>query len=63
MHAEIGGVVPAPWTPLVVDGHSLACWNRVYDFGEGPLPARINSGGQELLASPMRLAVKVAPTA
>ncbi|MCC6445605.1 MAG: hypothetical protein IT210_19385, partial [Armatimonadetes bacterium] len=53
--------VPPPWTPIVLGNQSVSCWNRVYDFGDSLLPARIQSGGADLLAGPIRLAVKTDP--
>jgi hypothetical protein len=61
MQTETAGVVPPPWTPIEIGDHSVACWNRVYEFRDGLLPSRITSGGVELLAAPMRLAVKTDP--
>ena len=55
------GVVPHPWTPLVVGERSVSCWNRVYEFADGLFPARVESGGADLLCGPMGLAVKVDP--
>ncbi|NPV48292.1 MAG: hypothetical protein HPY69_15205 [Armatimonadetes bacterium] len=61
MVAGANGAVPPPWRPIKADGRFLVCWNRVYDFGDGLFPARVNSGGHELLSAPMHLAVKVDP--
>jgi len=55
------GLVPPPWTPIVVRERSLSCWNRVYEFGDKLFPAQITSGGVDLLAGPVHLSVKVDP--
>ena len=60
MEADNGPLVPEPWTPIAARGHSVECWNREYDFGDGLLPQRITSGGVDLLAGPIRLLVKEA---
>ena len=61
MQTETAGVVPPPWTPIIVGERSLSCWNRVYDFRDGLLPTQVRSGDTDLLAGPARLSVKVDP--
>lgn len=40
--------VPAPWTPIKVDGDRVAVWNRTYQF-DGPFIQQVTSGGHEVL--------------
>jgi hypothetical protein len=47
--------VIAPWTPLRSDGRSVACWGRVFEFADSPLPTRIVANNAELLARPISL--------
>ncbi len=61
MESEAAGAVPFPWTAIVVGDRSLSCWNRVYEYGDGLLPAQIRSGAVPLLSGPARLAVRVDP--
>jgi hypothetical protein len=54
-------VVLRPWTPVKVEKlaggrTTVTVWNRVYTFGNSPLPVSIVSAGQELLARPVELA-------
>ena len=49
--------VPAPFEPLQVAGDAVSCWGRRYQMAF-PLPARISSQGEELLTSPIRLALR-----
>jgi hypothetical protein len=51
--------VPEPWTPVRVNGSSLSCWNRTYDFSANLLPSAIKSGKADLLAAPIVLAGQV----
>ena len=44
--------VPAPWKDFAVDGRKVTLWNRVYQFGAGPLPERIDAYGKPLLKQP-----------
>lgn len=48
-------IVIAPFTPVQVDGMKLQVWGRTYDFAASGLPTSIQSKGQEMLASPIRL--------
>ena len=52
--------VPKPWTPVRVKGDAFGCWGRDYAFDGKPLPARIVSRNENLLAHPVELRVKVA---
>lgn len=51
--------VPPPWTPVVVavDGPQITAevWGRKILWQQAPLPAQIETAGQELLAQPIRL--------
>ena len=41
---------PAPWTPVKQSGEKeFQVWNRTYLFQEGPFPARIVAGGEDML--------------
>lgn len=42
-------VVLPPWSPLSVQGRTVHCWGRAYDFAT-PLPGGLRSAGAELLA-------------
>ncbi len=50
-------VVLPPWTPMELDGNTVRCWGREYDFDQGPLPSGIVSAGEQLLAGPVALNV------
>ncbi len=50
-------VVVPPFTPLEYAGDAVECWGRRIAFGSAMLPTSITSGGEELLAGPMRLTV------
>ena len=50
-------VVLPPWTPMELDGTTVRCWGREYDFDQGPLPSGIVSAGEQLLAGPVALNV------
>jgi hypothetical protein len=51
--------VPAPWTPVTLKTNgsatAVSVWGRTHRFDASPLPASIQSAGQELLAAPIRL--------
>ncbi|MCX6621496.1 MAG: DUF6067 family protein, partial [Acidobacteria bacterium] len=51
----------APYTPLAVKGDSVGCLNRTIRFGASGLPASIRSNELEILAAPMRLAIRPGP--
>ena len=42
--------VPAIWRDFAVSGRTVTLWNRVYQFGAGPLPMDIQGYGKPLLA-------------
>lgn len=42
-----------PWTPVQVRGRVVRMWGRNYAFDRGPLPNRISSAGERLLAAPI----------
>lgn len=47
--------VPSPWTPLVVDGESVSCWGRRYDFAGSPVLGQVETQGREILAGPIEI--------
>ena len=47
--------VPAPWTPVEVDGKSVRVTQREYVIGDAGLPRQVAALGQELFAAPPRL--------
>jgi hypothetical protein len=51
--------VPPPWTPLKVEGDSVSCWGRRYDFVDSPILGQIESQGREILAGPVELRAEV----
>ena len=55
----ITDAVPHPWTPLQVEGNSVAYWGGRIEFGGGVLPTQITSQGTELLSRPVTLVMKV----
>ncbi|MFO7947084.1 MAG: DUF6067 family protein [Armatimonadota bacterium] len=44
-----------PWTPMQVQGQSVACWGRQYRYADTGLPEQIMNQGSEMLAEPVRL--------
>ena len=50
--------VVAPYTPLEVDGRTVRCLGREVRIGDEGLPASIRSGGQEILAQPVRFLIE-----
>ncbi|MBQ9369270.1 MAG: hypothetical protein IJT83_15915 [Victivallales bacterium] len=55
------GKVPAPWTPVQLEGNVVSVWGRRFIFCGNPLPAQIESQHVELLASPARLLLEPFP--
>lgn len=55
--------VPAPWTPLSVERRAgrilVRCWGREYRFDGSSILEQVSSGGEELLASAVRLVAVV----
>ncbi len=52
--------VPAPWREVELDGMTVSCWNRRYEFAADRIvPRQITSGGVPLLTAPA--AVKSSP--
>jgi len=52
--------VPSPWTPITMSegpgGETdFKVWDRIYSFGEGPFPTRIQAKGSPLLVAPISL--------
>lgn len=68
-HARLGSTegisreVPAPWTPLAVERRAgrilVRCWGREYRFDGSSILAQVSSGGEELLASAVRMVAVV----
>jgi hypothetical protein len=57
--AGLLGLLP-PWTPVEVREQCVGVWGRNFRFGDGPLPAHIESQGHQLLAAPAALHCVVA---
>ncbi len=53
--AGVTDQVLPPWTPLEVDGNTVACWGRDHDFGGAGLLAGLSSAQAQLLAGPCDL--------
>ena len=51
------GIVPKPWTPLVVHGDTIKIWGRKYDFSHGFLFSSLLSQKRELLTGPAYLSL------
>ncbi|MGM0493565.1 MAG: glycoside hydrolase domain-containing protein, partial [Armatimonadota bacterium] len=51
--------VSYPWTPVEAEDSAVEVWGRRYEFGDGPLPARIVSQGEDILTGPARMPVSV----
>jgi Family of unknown function (DUF6067) len=49
-------LVPAPWTPLTIQGEVVRCWGRDYRI-QGGMPRQIISQGERLLTGPVHLKV------
>jgi len=47
--------VPAPWTPLMVEGEAVKAWGRTYRFDRTALPAEVVTRGAGVLAGPVVL--------
>ena len=47
--------VPAPWTPLEVEGDAVRPWGRTYRFSRSVLPTEIVAAEASLLAAPIAL--------
>lgn len=58
---EQAGTVPAPWTPLKVEGDTIQIWGRKYGFAGGFLFSSLRSQSTEMLASPPILRVDGRP--
>lgn len=48
-------ILPVPWTPMAVNGNSVSCWGREYQFADSPVPSRIINQGNDILSGPIRL--------
>ncbi|NPV47029.1 MAG: hypothetical protein HPY69_08715 [Armatimonadetes bacterium] len=51
--------VPAPWTPLQVQGDSVKPWGRSYRFAGSPLPTEVITRDASVLAGPVQLTGRV----
>lgn len=51
--------VPAPWTPVKLDGQNVLVWGRKFTFDKGFLPVQIVSQNQNLLFAPSRILMRV----
>lgn len=49
--------VPAPWTPVTVQGERVGVWGRDHGFSRSLLPATLRVLDEEILAGPMRLLI------
>ncbi len=49
--------VPELWRDFKVEERRITLWNRIYEFGAGPLPEQITVHGQPLLAQAPRLVI------
>jgi hypothetical protein len=47
--------IPAPWTPITVNGESLELVGRRIDLGSNGLPAKIETHGRQILARPIAI--------
>ena len=51
-------IVPAPFTPVEVEGDAIRCWGREYRFASGSgFPTQIVTRGKEILGAPPALAL------
>ena len=57
--AGIADLVPAPFTPPVIEGNAVSCVGRVYTHGRPGLLESLVAAGQEILAAPAALKVKI----
>ena len=51
----ITDVVPAPWTPLVVEGSAVKPWGRTYRFERSLLPTEVVTREASVLAAPIAI--------
>ena len=51
----ITDTVPAPWTPLVVEGSAVRPWGRTYRFDRSLLPTEVVTREATVLAAPITL--------
>jgi len=58
--AGTGERIPAPYTPLRVEGETLEVLGRRVTLGADGLPTAITSGGLPVLAAPVRLVIEAA---
>ena len=52
--------VPGPWTPVELEGTTVRCWGRTYEFGRSLFPKQIITRGEPLLAAPIDLELRTA---
>jgi hypothetical protein len=51
-------IVPDIWKDFAVKSRTVTLWNRIYEFGEGPLPAKITAFGDSLLKKTPQLIIE-----
>lgn len=52
--------VPSPWTPVKFEDNAVSIWGREYKYDVSSLfPSEIITGGQSILAGPIRLAARL----
>ena len=49
----------SPWTPVQVTADSIDCWGREYHWQDLPTPSQVVSQGESLLASSIKMRLKV----
>ncbi len=55
----VGEAVPAPYTPLEVDGQAVRPWGRAYSFAASGLPQGIESQGRQMLTGEAQLLAEI----
>lgn len=56
----LSDTVPAPWTPLVVEGSAVKPWGRAYRFDRSVLPTEVVTREASVLAAPIALRARAA---
>ena len=51
--------VPAPWSPVVMEGDHLSVWGRTFELGEGAIPRQITTQDQPVFAEAPALTVRI----
>jgi hypothetical protein len=52
-------IILPPWTPMTKSADTISCWGRTISFDGQPLPVQIKSNGEDLLASPISIDLKL----